>query len=343
MPVAAELGISNVLDVVQTILGLEGELHGDEYRIPCPNPGHMDSSPSCDVNVDSGKWKCFSCGVGGDLLDLTVVVRDLPNRMGFERIASRDQALDIIRPCSQESVSSIVSYKLERALARRPRAEPLPPLPGPYEDGPLTYMRKERGFSQATLERFGVRWVPEETLMGKKGPFTITNSVAIPIRGERGELLNWCYRATPTSASWQPRYLYFHEGIKDTWFGVDHHSTEDHITIVEGALDAMWCDQCGFPALAMLGAGIGDKKILWLQRYKSITILGDRDAGGLAAVQKIGTMLGERIPVRVARYPKWVGDDPQELAGVDLEIMHHRSIPWSTWLLRQTTATAAVE
>ena len=177
-----------------------------------------------------------------------------------------------------------------------------------------------------------MRFVDEETLLSKKDkPFTISASIAIPIRDRHGHILSWCFRRTDSSPSWQPRYLYPRDTeLSELWFGLQHHSDVEHITIVEGALDAMWLDQCGFPALALLGSSMGDRKIMQLQSYKSVTILADRDAAGILAMQRIGSMLGNRMPVRIARYPKWMGDDPQELPGVDIEIIHARAVSWTS-------------
>jgi DNA primase len=42
----------------------------------CPIPGHEDSSPSFTIYPESGRWYCFGCSRGGDLLDLFMAVED---------------------------------------------------------------------------------------------------------------------------------------------------------------------------------------------------------------------------------------------------------------------------
>lgn len=328
MPTAEELGVVNVLEVVQSIFDIEGKERGDEYDINCPNPQHIDSHPSCSINLKTGLWHCFSCSSSGDLLHLGHLVTG----------RSKEDIAEMLKPRSTEALIANVRRKLEQALPKRRSKASVRPSSelGPYSSGPLGSIRR-RGFSQHTLKRWGVRFADEETLLNKEGnPFTIKSSIAIPIRDEHNRLLTWCYRRTDSSPSWQPRYLYPTDAaLSEIWFGLQHHSQAQHITIVEGALDAMWLDQCGYPALALLGASMGDRKIMWLQRYKSVTILGDRDAGGIAAVERIGKMLGNRLSVKVGRYPLWMGDDPQELSGVDVEIIHERAVTWTSYKMNQ--------
>lgn len=328
MPVASELGVESVLDVLQNVFQVEGTVRGDEYDIVCPNPRHLDQNPSTSVNLDSGLWNCFSCGTAGDLVQLGVLVLD----------RTRAEVVNILKPSTPEAIVSMLQRRLQQQLHRPNRRGALKPLPGPYEDGPLHHLR-HRGFSQETLRRWGVRYVQEQVLEGKKGEFTITHTIAIPIRDTAGNLVNWCYRSTVDSASWQPRYLYFTEGIEHQWFGLQHHGSAKEIVITEGALDAMWVDQCGYPALGMLGASLASGKIKFLQRYKSVTVLGDFDAAGVQAVRKIGSVLGDRMPIRVCRYSKWMrAGDPQELSPIDLEYVIESAVPWSLWLQRSAQA-----
>jgi 5S rRNA maturation endonuclease (ribonuclease M5) len=330
VPVALELGVDSVEDVLTHLFHLDGNKRGDEFDILCPNPNHMDTSPSCGVNLVTGLWNCFSCGVSGDLLALGSLTLDTP----------RDAVEALLKPSTPEALLSMVQRRLASIAVRptRHRKHSALVLPGPYEDGPLDELL-ERGFTSASLERWGVRFVPEQTLQGNKGEFTIRNSYAIPIRDSNGVLLNWCYRATRASGAWQPRYLYYTEGVNETWFGLQHHATARHITIVEGGLDTIWLDQCGFPALGLLGTKMGERKIRWLNRFDSVTLLCDRDTAGATATHKIGEMLGHSMPLYVALYDRKINPgkkcDPQDLAPIDVEIAMARRISWSAYLIRK--------
>lgn len=328
MPLAADLGVENVEDVVLSVYGLEGTNRGKEFDILCPSPGHDDSRASCGVNLETGLWNCFSCGVSGDLASLGALVLGKP----------RNEVERILKPSTPDALLASVQRRLAAVamptVRRRKRFEV---LPGPYEDGPLDELY-ERGFTESTLRKWGVRFVREQRLLGHKGEFTITNSIGIPIRDHQGRLLNWCYRATAASGSWQPRYLYHSPGVNELWWGLEHHAHTEHICVTEGALDGMWLDQCGYPALALLGTKMGDLKIRSLGRYKSVTLFCDRDAAGAQAVKKIGDMIGRRTPLYIAQYDRKINPgkkcDPQDLAMVDVEIAMARRVSWSTFVLR---------
>lgn len=317
---ARELGIDSVQDILTDVLSLEGETHGDEYNMKCPHPRHLDSNPSCSVNLESGYWHCFSCGVGGDLIELASLLMDIP----------RKRALQSLKPQSRDALRVIINRRLQQAVERPRMKHPIGlSLPGPYYDGPLTDLRN-RGFTQDTLIKWGVRYVASEVLEGKKGEFKIEQSIAIPVRDADGHLLCWCYRRTDSSPGWQPKYLYT-PGVEvsEIWFGLQHNAKARQVAIVEGALDTMWLDQCGYTALGLLGSHMGDRKILELQRFERIVLFPDRDSAGATWMTRIGNLLGERMPVSVVQYPSWApGGDPQELHPIDVEIALERAIPW---------------
>jgi DNA primase len=310
----------DVLPILTDVFNIEGELRGKEFYIHCPNPGHVDRSPSCSVSVESGLWHCFACGVGGDLYKLGQII------LGY----TPGEVKELLKPKSAESLLRSVQSRLSK-LTYRERKTKIE-LPGPYESGPLGELRS-RGFSQETLRRWGVRYVTWEKLRGHKGPFNIQKSFAIPIRNEDGKLEAWCYRRSAESPQWQPKYVYTPgTDLTRMWYGLEHHSQAGTIVVVEGALDAMWLDQCGIPALAMLGSQPSEQKILRLQNYRQVLLLGDCDAAGAIAVERIGKVLANRVGVRVARYPKWCNaKDPQELHPVDVEVVLAQAVSWAEW------------
>lgn len=321
MPSAEQLGISSVLDVVNQLFGMDGNERGDEYDIHCPDPNHSDRRPSCSVNLETGFWKCLSCGRGGDIVSLGAVYLS-KNREAIEAM---------LQPNTAEALVASVQRKLS-SIAMRPKKARKLELPGPYDGGPHDYLRS-RGYNQATIKRWGIRYVAEQDFQGKKETYTLRRCIGIPIRDRAGHLLAWCYRSTPDSPSWQPRYLYTPGiDIKDLWFGHQHHYDARDIVVVEGALDVMWLDQHHIPALALLGSAMTSSKILSLQRYRSVTLLTDMDSAGITAARKIGEQISSRVPLRVGRYASWMGaKDPQQICGIDLEIALERAVPWIIW------------
>lgn len=325
--VASELGVLSVESVVREQFGIEGRATGREYIIHCPNPKHPDRKPSCAVNLETGLWHCLSCGMGGDLVKLGSIV------LGWDQ----DAVETMLRPGTVESLQTLVGARLRSAYARQSLTAPLA-LPA-HRPGPLGELRA-RGLQQETLERWQVRWVADEPFGNTKA--RIRHCFAFPVLDSKGMLLGWVYRRTNTSYSWQPKYLNTRDmPINKIWYGLHHHSTAEHITIVEGITDVLWCDQAGVPALGLLGSQPTWDKIKLLQRHKSITLFPDYDKAGAQWTHKIVSLLGQRVPIKIARYPKHVIEearrankkkiDPKDLHPVDLEIALARAVPSIRW------------
>lgn len=362
MPLAADLGIDSVLDVVQNLFGIHGtELGNGEFRILCPvhETDGLDHDPSCDVNLTTGQWNCFSCSASSDIIGLGKLVLGIP----------RHKVADLLRPNEPGAVVAAVRARVKRRNAAIGASldftnadvlevvNDVPPM-GSYQKGPLTVL-KQRGFRKEILRSWGIRFVDEvELRKADGGTFRLQNNIAIPIQGKNGEVVAWCYRATPDSATWQiegAKYVYT-PGLVDvlnrTWFGLHRHQNEREIAVVEGGLDAMWLDQCGIPAVAMLGTSTKQfEKTVALTDFKRVTIFPDRDGPGLIAALKLGDRLQSYgTPVRIVLYREWMrnrkGDqasDPQDLCPLDVELAFATAVPWQVWRRQPAVVQLASE
>lgn len=345
MATAEELGVEDVYDLLTNTYGLEGTVSKGKFNMTCPSPDHKDSNPSCDVRLSDGKWNCFSCPAFGDLVDLGAIV--LKERKGT--------IFKMLRPDDPDARRKALQRRLE---VRRKAAKPLrsttshhkiqmPPY-GSYEDGPMDFLT-DRGFNLKTIRKWGVRHADRVTLFNEDSePFELANAIAIPILSEKGEMLAWCYRATPRSQRWfqQVRYIYT-PGVTDrlnhNWFGAHIHNDLQEIGIVEGALDTMWMDQHGLPAWGILGSQVKQlPKIRKLMVFRKVVIMPDHDSAGVMTTLALGTALQQRgVGVSVGRYRSWMlspkgvpAADPQDLCGLDLELVYARAINFPLWRRR---------
>lgn len=341
MAKAIDLGVDDVYACLTELFGLTGEVRKGEFRMLCPI--HVDTHPSCDVELKTGYWNCFSCKGAGDLIDLGFAVLQRPRREIKKLLQPNDPDARLVS--IQRRLRARRNDFEDREVHKEPSFVPEVPEVDSYRDGPLDAM-KERGFNDRTLRFFGIRYVKKAILLREDDePFTIDHAIGIPIVSEDGKCMAWCYRATERSKSWfqNARYIYT-PGVTDTlnemWFGMDKFGDNDEITITEGALDAMWCFQHDIPALAILGSNAKQgTKIRKLMRYRRVTLLTDRDRAGVDAALALGESLQERgVPVMVSRYSSWMlnrkgerAKDPQDLCGVDLELVHTRAIPFALW------------
>lgn len=340
MGTAIDYGVEDVREVVAEVFRLEFIDLGRELTLHCPNPDHNDSKPSCSINSITGLWNCFSCEAGGDIADLGALVLH----------QTLNQVSAVLSPHTPEARLAALKRRVERLSERAAPVSPSEPVRVPRKRAarfPIDALM-ERQFTYEQQKRWDIAWITEQKLQGSQKEFNVTSSIGIPIKDSDSTLQAWCYGATRESASWQPKYLYTPGvEINELWFGLQHHTDAEHITVVEGALDAMWADQCGVPALALLGSKMGDKKIRWLQRYKSVTLMPDRDQAGLKWAVRVGDALVERVPVRVAQYRPWMlrkrpvadgswpeAKDPEDLRPIDLEIMLATASPYMMWRRR---------
>lgn len=69
----------------ERLTGEEVPTHG---MVACPVPEHEDRHPSCSVREI--RWRCFSCGANGTVIDLAAVVFDIePYGRGFFELRER--------------------------------------------------------------------------------------------------------------------------------------------------------------------------------------------------------------------------------------------------------------
>jgi DNA primase len=102
---------------------------------PCPSLEHEDDTPSFTVYADSGRWYCFGCPRGGDLLDLFMLVEAWPEDAYGPALAAMAQRFGVelpqrppkwhewqddkarIREAAKQRVAAIYQRRLTRVYA----------------------------------------------------------------------------------------------------------------------------------------------------------------------------------------------------------------------------------
>jgi len=307
-------------------LRLEGKTRGEEFWLACPNPSHEDQHPSCSVNLVTGTTHCFACGYSRSLVGLASDLWQV----------GREEAERRMSPGSREGLLAMLEHHTNgHGNGTNGHRHTNGHVPGPYEPGPLDYMRN-RGFSDHTLHRWGIRFADHARIRTTYSYLNIYNCIAIPVHvvGPKDPVKKgWIYRATSTSPDHQPRYV---NGLAvgDLWFGAHLH-TDGPIVVVEGPLDAMWCDQAGIPAIACMGSN-PRSKLKALSRYDRITVLPDRGRTGQTLVGVV-SQLATYMPVSIAHYPDDTqATDPCELDPDLLRRVVEQAIPHHALTVRRT-------
>jgi len=95
-----------------------------------------------------------------------------------------------------------------------------------------------------------------------------------------------------------------------TLFNLNRVKTANKVYVVESSFDAIRLDQCGFPAVATLGANVSNYQTDLLQKYfNEIYIIADNDEAGGNMKDRISERLGSRVNViQLDKQYKDIGD-----------------------------------
>lgn len=105
-----------------------------------------------------------------------------------------------------------------------------------------------------------------------------------------------------------------------TLFNLSNVKTSSKVYVVESSFDAIRLDQCGFPAVATLGANVSNSQIDLLQKYfNNIIVIADNDEAGGNMRDRIVERLGSRVSVvKLEKQYKDVGDmSDEEIKKID--------------------------
>ena len=288
-------------------------------------------TPAIGFYEGNTKWKCFSCGSGGDVFDLAGFIEGTEDRaeqleavcawagipMGTRRDASttpQGTALKQAKPTYAEG------RERERRLIERARenmAEQIARGSGPGID----YMRS-RGFTDEEVERFGIGYDPRG------------GRVVLPWSTRPGEWYHIDRDVTgraahkyekPRRADVGEQPLYNPDAIGEKAFFV-----------VEGVLDAYAVASCGLPVVALAGTGsTALAEALIGRKYRGVVMLAlDEDEAGRRAETELEARLSgagiATVRVDVSRPDGAAEDgekhDPAQLFAEDRDTFSRRAL-----------------
>ncbi|MBI5853414.1 MAG: DNA primase [Planctomycetes bacterium] len=343
----AKLRIKERTDLAQLVQGYVALTRRGRYFVGlCPF--HREKTPSFTVFPDTQHYKCFGCGVAGDVFTFVTQREGLSFREAFELLAERagvptegvfgtgaskggprrDEVHDVlgqVRDFFEEQLFADAGvahreYLERRGLLVRAAVEDFG-LGAHPEGGRLGAFAKDRKLSGEVLEQAG--------LLLRDGREPLAGRVTFAITAERGRLVGFGgrvlpdpsykkgedprakYRNSPESPFFNKRGLLY--GLKQ----VKRAGTR-RIVVVEGYVDVIACHLAGFTgAVATLGTSFTTQhaRLLELFATEGVVLLFDGDtAGRRAADRAFRELVQTRLPVRVALLPE--GRDPDDLAAI---------------------------
>ncbi len=328
---------ADIVQVVQERVPLRRA--GTTWKGLCPF--HGEKTPSFNVNGDKGFFKCFGCGVGGDVIKFVELydkiafpeaVRQLAGRVGLPVPEADDAKSDAADQRDREGLLKV--HEVAAAWFREQLATPAGAAARRQLAG--------RGVADETIERLGIGYAPaarealkarlvrdgfplpllvRSGLVVQRDERTILdrfrNRLMIPIHRDNGAIVAFGGRAMEEGQV--PKYLNSPETpiyVKGrTLYGLNWSKTAiakaRHAVMVEGYFDVAQCFQAGIAnVVASSGTALTPAQARLLKRFAAKVVLSfDPDAAGQGAAARSSELLvAEGFQVNVAMLP--AGDDP---------------------------------
>lgn len=252
---------------------------GFEWQATCPF--HQDSTPSFSFNIKKGLFICYACGEKGNTKKLieflnggSVVEEGRSTEEIFESVSEKiDEAKNSLFATSRPSVGIKIPARYLNGILLHP------------------YWTNNRKLNDETVEKYQL------------GYDDIANQAIIPLNDKHGRTLGLIRRSFEPD---RPKYLY-PKGLKisECLFGIDivhkesvNKTSHNVLVITEGSVDAMVLNQCGYDAVAVLGARISPRQVELIKELGKtrIVVATDNDrAGRLADLQIVHELKRSRL------------------------------------------------
>ncbi|RYG41951.1 DNA primase, partial [bacterium] len=287
-------------------------------------PFHADKNPSFNVSPETGRYKCFACGAGGDVFTWVMERRNVDFPEALQLLA---REANVILPERTGPREPKVDHNsaMETALAYFREQFERSPLAREYVAG--------RGMDEATIKTWEMGYAPNVgealamylkragiSLAVAKEAFLVDEDAGggyfdkfrgrlmFPIRDERGQLVAFGGRLLTTG---HPKYI--NSGDTPIYrksrvlYGLNRAreplGKSRRAVLCEGYLDVIACHRAGVEtAVASLGTALAEDQAKLLKRWSDeVVILYDSDdAGRKAALRATDVLVAAGLRVRVA-------------------------------------------
>jgi len=329
----------DIVDVVSRYVTLRRS--GRSFKGLCPF--HEEKTPSFTVFPESGRFKCFGCGEGGDVfaflmrrsnLGFLEVIEDLAREAGVALPREREDPAESERARLRADALHALEFAagFYRAVLARDAGR-----------AAREYLER-RGFHEETLEAFRVGYAPDEVaaLLGyatqkgipeealaaaglirrnDRGRYfdMFRGRIVFPIHDLRGRVIGFGARAMGDA---QPKYLnspdgpLFHKGREMYGLHLARETARKsgRLLVVEGYTDVMHCHQAGLREVAAgLGTALTPENAQQLRRFGvPVHVVFDGDEAGLRAAERAAeVLLAEQVDGAIALLPP--GKDPADV------------------------------
>ncbi len=270
-------------------INIESEVDSD-YIVFCPYHNNF-RSPAGEIDKINGTFFCFSCQKIADLVEF---IMHTSGRTYFESvryIKSKETETDIEQIVNKALVVKPEYNQYDQVLIKRLNTQALEsPRAMRYYNGRLITEESVKKFNLGFSEKQDMVTIPVHSPDGMEVGF-----VGRSVEGKD-------FKNTPGLPK------------SKVLFNLHRVKTSSKVYVVESSFDAIRLDQCGFPAVATLGANVSSVQTDLLKKYfNNIIVIADNDEAGGNMKDKIVERLGSRVTViKLDKQYKDIGDMPDE-------------------------------
>jgi len=276
-------------------------------------PFHEERTPSFHVNQKGQFFKCFGCGVGGDVFKFIELREGIQFMDALRHLAARAGI-----PLADLSHNDLLRIK-ETRLVEDVLSETAHYYHSSLTPGARIYLH-ERGITDETIERFRIGYAPggllehltlqrgfqietclragviRKTNGGKAADFFLKRLVFPNI--VRGRVVHFSGRVLGDD---QPKYLHLPGEIRRLYNEDSLRSSR--VILTEGILDCLSAVQAGFECAALYGTcTFNEDHLSRLSRADIVYLCLDGDKPGREAALRIAGIVGERA--RIVELPE---------------------------------------
>ncbi len=315
---------ADIVEVVSDYVTLKR--FGVNYKACCPF--HNEKTPSFVVTPAKGIYKCFGCGKGGNAVTFVMehesvtypeALKMVAKKYGIEVKEKEQTEEDVQRNNNRESMFMLNSWASDYF------ANYLHENDEGISVG-LTYFRQARGFSEATIRKFGLGFCPsarntmsqEALRAGYKEEFLLSTGLSLksensdelrdrfrdrvifPIHNIAGRVVGFGGRTLRSSEEQKRRGIGKYQNSPESeiysksreiyglYFAKKAIQQQNYAIVVEGYADVISMHQSGIEnVVASSGTAFTEEQIRLLRRFSNnITLMFDGDGAGQKAALK---------------------------------------------------------
>lgn len=309
-------------------------------------PFHSEKTPSFTVNEEMGRYKCFGCGAGGDVIKFLMEIEGIEFREALERLAEkagvklvsrrredgdvRQKMLEVLDLTARyyhwiltegKSGEMARKYLAERKLSNKLIETFNIGFALPEWSGLTNYLIKKKGYTEDILIKTG--------LVSKRndgqGVFDkFRGRIMFPLQDTGGKVVGFSGRILPELAKLEePKYLnspeteLYHKGKMLFGFYQAKQAIRENkrAVLVEGQMDMISSFGAGVTeTVAVGGTALTEDQVEMLARLaEKICFSLDADEAGTAAMKRSVEIAEKRgLGIKVVRITG--GKDPDEIA-----------------------------